>query len=235
MQLSKGEEKAYNVLRKNKIQVFRLRESALLLEIDKTKTYNLIKALKKKKVIDVLSSGTYSLNDADDFVVGAYFNWPSYVSFLSALNYYGLSDNLPKKITYVSVKYKKHKKFEYICLSKNRFFGYFKIGDFIIAEKEKAFVDSLLFPKYSGGVREISRLLLENINGLDIKKLINYALRVKSKMVLRRLGFILDKKLNKKDKNTLLKKIGKGIGFLDPMNKTRKDLNKEWLVYTNLK
>ena len=33
-----------------------------------------------------------------------------------------------------------------------------------IAEKEKAFVDSLLFPKYSGGIREISRLLLRNIS-----------------------------------------------------------------------
>lgn len=234
MQLSKGEEKAYEILKRNKLQVFRLRELALLLNIDKTKTYNLIKALKGKKVIDVLSSGIYSLNDTDDFVAGVYFNWPSYVSFLSALNYYGFSDNNPKKITFVSTKYKKNQKFEYVCLSKERYFGYRKEGDIIIAEKEKAFVDSLLFPKYSGGIKEIARLLLENITNLNIDKLIDYALRVESKMALRRLGFILGDKLTKKNNALLLSKIGKGVGFLDPMIKTRKNLNKQWLLYTNL-
>ncbi len=234
MQLSKGEEKAYKTLKKNKLQVFRLRELSLLLNIDKTKTYNLIKALKGKDVIDVLSSGTYSLKDTDDFIAGAYFNWPSYVSFLSALNYYHFSDNLPKKITFVSTKYKKNQRFEYVCLSKKRYFGYKKIGEIIIAEKEKAFVDSLLFPKYSGGIKEIARILLENINKLDIDRLLCYALRVDSKMVLRRLGFLLDNLLTNNDKKLLLSKIGKGVGFLDPAIKTRKNLNKQWLLYTDL-
>ncbi|MBI2629657.1 hypothetical protein HYW76_01005 [Candidatus Pacearchaeota archaeon] len=234
MQLSKGEEKAYETLKRNKLQLFRLRELSLLLNIDKTKTYNLIKALKGKNAVDVLSSGIYSLKDTDDFAAGAYFNWPSYVSFLSALNYYGFSDNLPKKITFVSTKYKKNQRFEYVCLSQKRYFGYKKIGDIIIADREKVFVDSLLFPKYSGGIKEIARLLLENINSLDINKLLNYSLRVDSKMVLRRLGFILNDKLTKKEKGLLLSKIGKGAGFLDPMIKTRKNLNKEWLLYTNL-
>jgi predicted transcriptional regulator of viral defense system len=234
MQLSKGEEKAYGILKRNELQVFRLRDLALLLNIDKTKTYNLIKALKGKNVIDVLSSGVYSLKDTDDFVAGAYFNWPSYVSFLSALNYYGFSDNLPKKITFASTKYKKNQRFEYVCLSKKRYLGYKKIGEIIVAEKEKAFVDSLLLPKYSGGIKEIARLLLENINNLDIDKLLNYSLRVDSKMVLRRLGFILDDKLTKKNKKLLLSRIGKGVGFLDPAIKTRKNLNKQWLLYTNL-
>lgn len=234
MQLSKSEETAYETLRRNKLQVFKIKDIVLLLNINKTKTYNLIKALKKKGVIEVLSSGIYAFNDVNDFVVGTYFNWPSYVSFSSALNYYGFSDNLPKKITYVSTKYRQHEKFEYVCLSKKRFFGYKKEGEIILAEKEKVFIDSLLFPKYSGGIKEVSRLLAENIGKLSIDKLIDYAFKVNSKIVLRRLGFILESKLNKKQVSLLLSKIGKGYGFLDSSIKKRRNLNNKWLLYTDL-
>lgn len=234
MQLSKTENLAIEILKKNKLEVFKLNDLALLLGFDKIKTYNLIKALKKKDILKVASSGIYFLKHTNEFVVGAYFNSPSYVSFLSALNYYSFSDNLSKKINFVSTKYKKHKNFEYVCLSKRRFFGYKKEGEIVIGEREKVFVDSLLFPKYSGGIKEISRILVENLDKLDIGKLINYSLKVESKMVLRRLGFILNGKLDKKNKEKLLKKIGKGVGFLDPNIKIRKNLNKEWLLYTNL-
>lgn len=234
MQLSKTENLALETLKKNKLEVFRLNDLALLLEFDKTKTYNLIKALKNKNTIDPISSGIYCLKYTNDFVVGTYFNSPSYVGFLSALNYYGFSDNLPRKITLVSTRYKKHNKFEYICLSSKRFFGYKKEGEVVLSEKEKTFVDSLLFPKYSGGIKEIARTLRENLDKLDLDKLIDYSLKVESKMVLRRLGFILDEKLGQKNKEKLLKKIGKGVGFLDPNIKTRKNLNKQWLLYTNL-
>jgi len=234
MQLSKNEEEAYEILKKNRLPVFKIKDLVLLLNINPVKTYNLIKSLKKKRVIDVLSSGIYSFKDTDDFVAGAYLNWPSYVSFLSALNYYGFSDNLPKKITYVSTKYRKDDRFEYVCLSKKRFFGYKKEGNIILAEKEKAFVDSLLFPKYSGGIKEISKLLKENFEKLNLDKLIDYSLKTGSKIVLRRLGFILEEKLDKNKIKFLLNKIGKGTHFLDPSIKKRKNLNHTWLLYTDL-
>jgi len=46
-------------------------------------------------------------------------------------------------------------------ISKKRFFGYVSIGNITIAEKEKAIIDSLLFPKYAGGIKEV-RFALEN-------------------------------------------------------------------------
>ena len=234
MQLSKLENQTYESLKKNKLQVFRTLDLTLLLNIDKTKTYNLVKALKKKNAIAVLVPGIYALSDTNDFVAGAYLNWPSYVSFLSALNYYGFSDNLPKKITFASTKYRKNEKFEYVCLSKKRFFGYRKDGELILAEKEKAFIDSLLFPKYAGGIKEIFKLLNENILELDIGKLIDFSLRVQNKAVIRRLGFILQNKLSKENIKLIHAKIGKGYEFLDPSIRKRKNLNKLWLLYTDI-
>ena len=47
--------------------------------------------LLKKKAIETIKSGLFALKDADEFVVGAHLNWPAYLSFWSALNYYGFS------------------------------------------------------------------------------------------------------------------------------------------------
>ncbi|MFT4343683.1 MAG: type IV toxin-antitoxin system AbiEi family antitoxin domain-containing protein [Candidatus Woesearchaeota archaeon] len=234
MQISKTEHETYETLKKSTLVVFTPQDVSLLLGFSKTKTYNIIKALKKKGCIETISSGRYCFSDANEFLVGSYFNHPSYVSFLSALNYYGFSDNLPKKLTFVSRKYKNHARFQYVCLSQKRFFGYRKEGDIIIADKEKVFIDSLLFPKYAGGIKEISRLLRNHLDELNIDKLISYALQVQSKMVARRLGFILNERLHTKQKKKLLQRIGNGVGFLDPNIKMQKDLNNEWLLYTRV-
>ena len=63
---------------------------------------------------------------------------------------------------------------------------------FQIAEKEKAIIDSLLFPKYAGGIKELIICIKISINELDKDKLLKYALEINSKAVLRRLGFILE-------------------------------------------
>ncbi len=77
-------------------------------------------------------------------------------------------------------------------------------------------------------------MLQANIVHLDVDLLTKYALKVKSKMVPRRLGFLLQDVLSLKNKQRLLRHIGKGVGFLDPNMTQRKDLNKEWLLYTRI-
>ncbi|MFA5019825.1 MAG: hypothetical protein WC533_01860 [Candidatus Pacearchaeota archaeon] len=235
MQLSKLEEKAYTSLRKNQIWMFKAKDLEVILGINKINSYNLIKALKKKNIIKSVK-GFLFFKDADDFAVGSGINWPSYVSFWSALNYYGFSDQTPKKIFFAAAKYTKDVgEFKYITLSKKRFFGYQKIGNIIIAEREKAIIDSLLFPKYSGGIKEITASIRNGWSELDIKKLIDYAFKVESKSVLRRLGFILES-IDFKNKN--LKKIqehiGNGYELLDPSLGRRNNLNNKWLLDVNI-
>src|SRR3989338_7449585 len=87
---------------------------------------------------------------------------------------------------------KRRDNYKYVVISAKRFFGYTKIGNIIIAEREKAIIDSLLFPKYAGGIKELIACLEKSINELNKEKLLDYAVRIKSKAVLRRLGFILE-------------------------------------------
>ena len=150
MQLSKLENRAYETIRVNAFSVFRTKDLCLLMKIDRTKAYNIIKSLKKKNIIKNIGKGFFAFNDSEEFIIGTAINYPSYISFWSALNYYGFSDQTPIKIFIATPKYSKQiGNFKYITLSKKRFFGYTKIGQVAIAEKEKALIDSLLFPKYS--------------------------------------------------------------------------------------
>ncbi len=232
MQLSKNENLAYTELKKHNLIVFKIRDIRLILNINQTKAYNLIKSLKKKGIIKKINS-FFALKDANDFVLGSIVHSPSYISFWTALNYYGWSDNMPNKIFFATTKYTKDiASFKYITLKKERFFGYIKIGGYIIAEKEKAIIDSLLFPKYSGGMREIKECLKTALKELNIKKLISYSLKIKSKAVIRRLGFLLEQAGCKKT-DKLKKHISKGYELLDPSLKRKNQFNKEWLLDIN--
>jgi len=234
MQLSQLENKAYEKIKKSNIILFSVIDISLLLNINKTKTYNLVKALKKKKVIKNIGKRKFSLYETNEFEIASELNFPSYISFWSALNYYNLSDNNPKKIFIVTTKYSKEiYPFKYVTLSKRRFFGYVSVGRITIAEKEKAIVDCLLFPKYSGGIKEIKKAIAISIKFIDKKKLIDYALRLESKAVIRRLGFLLEE-LGFKNLKVLENKIGRGYELLDPTIEKKNNLNKKWLLDVNL-
>lgn len=233
MQLSKTEHEVYETLKKNGFVVFRIRDVCLLMQLNKTKVYNIVKALKKKWAIKSLKGGLFTFKEANELEIGTAMHYPSYISFWSALNYYGWSDQTPHKIFIVTSKYTKDiNSFKYVTLSKKRFFGYISVGNITIAEKEKAIIDSLIFPKYSGGMREIYGCLEAAYNELDKNKLIDYALKMDSRAVIRRLGYMLEKK-GYKWTALLKKKIGGGYERLDPSLKRKNKLNKEWLLDIN--
>lgn len=232
MLLSKSEDLVYQELKKNGFIAFRIKDARLLLHWKTAKVYNIIKALKKKGAIKKVN-GFFVFADAEAFAIGCGIHYPSYISFWSALHYYGWSDQTPKKIFLATTKYAKDiDSFKYATLGKNRFFGYTRIGDFAMAEKEKAIIDSLLFPKYSGGMREIKNSLNIAFQELDEEKLLFYAFKVKKKVVIRRLGFLLEK-IGYKKLDKLKRHIGKGYELLDPTLKRKNQLNKTWLLDIN--
>jgi len=242
MQLSKLENRAYDKIKESGLVTFGAGDLRLLLGIGKTKAYNLIKALKKKGVLLSVGKRKFALSGTNEFEIASELNFPSYISFWSALNYYGFSDNTPKKIFIATTRYHKDVgNFKYITLSKKRFFGYASVRKITIAEKEKAIIDSLLFPKYSGGIKEIKKSLKEAINEIDLNKIVNYALKIESNIAVKRLGYLLDNlDINNKDKisakylKKLGKNIGKGFGLLDPSLEKRNNLNKKWLLDINI-
>jgi len=237
MQLGKLENKAVEVLKNNKMDIFKNRDLCMLIGINKTKAYNLVKSLKKKNIIKKIKNGIFSFSEIDEFVLATSIHYPSYISFWTALSYYKVTDNIPKKIFIATTKYSREiNQFRYVTLSKKRFFGYIKIGNIVIAEKEKAIIDSLLFPKYSGGIKEIIKCLKNSLSEIDIKKLVAYAIKIESKSVLRRLGYILElvEYKNQPIIEKIRRKIGRGYEKLDPSLEKKNNLNKKWLLDVNI-
>ena len=231
MQTSKLEAEAIEKL--EPLKVFRLIDLKEMLSLTQAQAYNLIKSLKAKKHIQKIKRGIYAVKGTDEMLIANRMAWPSYISLWTALNYYGFTEQVPKKIFSITTRYfKSRENFVFPIVKTQRFFGYTKIGEITIAEPEKAIVDSLLFPKYAGGIKEIMKSF-ENLPSLDIRKLCDYALRMQSKAVIRRLGYILDKKRLKVPLE-IKKNLGKGYELLDPTLKRRNNYNKEWLLDINL-
>lgn len=169
-----------------------------------------------------------------------------YVSYFTALNYHGFTTQVPTSLLVASLdtslKIKFHNtSIKFIKVAEKKFFGFKKIKiknkDIAMAEKEKALLDSLDKPQYSGGINHVIPCFENEFN---TKKLIRYALKLDNRTLIRRLGAILDQKeieLPPSLEEKMLK-ISNEAGYYSPLDKTRK-INgkkiKKWRIRWNVR
>lgn len=92
---------------------------------------------------------------------------PSYVSFESALSFYGILSHLKQSC----LKNFDRKTYKYYRLKKELFWGYLKENKYLIAEKEKALADQLYLA--SKGLKKV-HLEEYNLSLIDKTKLKSY-------------------------------------------------------------
>jgi predicted transcriptional regulator of viral defense system len=127
-----------------------------------------------------------------------------YIGFYSALDIHGLITQpsmVEQVVTHKQVKPKvqqvKNVRFEFITLSKKRFFGYKKywIDDFHkvnCSDLEKTFLDCLYKPDYAGGITEITKALYKSREKLQPIRFQEYLEKLNTQAVFKRLGFIIN-------------------------------------------
>lgn len=226
------------LLEKTKKGVFSINDITRIIRKSKEYSWLVLHRLNKKDLITKIEKNKYALKETNDYIIFSNIVYPSYISFLTALSYYNLTTQIPKQIQIVSLKSKKEIRFngyvlKFIKFKSDKFFGYkrekLSNGFVFIAEPEKAIIDSLCLPKYCS-IDEIYNALL-SYNGLNIEKLIKYALKMKNIVVLKRLGFLLEKKgIDIHDK--IKKKINKKYDSLSGENR-KGALNKKWKLIVN--
>lgn len=132
------------------LPVFSSQSLANLLIIPKERSvFSVISRLLKSEILKKLGRNCYILaqKPAHQFLVANYCHTPSYVSFESALSYYGILSQFPTEITSVTplktTKYNlRDQIYSYSHLKKDLFWGYDKKQDgFLIASPEKAILD----------------------------------------------------------------------------------------------
>jgi len=213
-------------------------------------------SLIRKKWVLQLKRGLYAIVPLDigvkgaesfivhDFIVASYLVEPYYIGFWSALNYHGLSDQIPTTVFISTTKAKPplnilNSRFLFVQLSGNKFIGIENIeidGNMInISDKNKTVADCLDHPEHSGGIDEIAKAIYFYHEELDFGKIREYALKMRNKTIFKRLGYILDKTglLDKYARIFRAIKLTKGYPRLDKTTGKKGKYNEKWKLLIN--
>ena len=181
--------------------------------------------------------GKYTLHE---FVIGSLLVEPYSIAYWSALNYYGLTEQIPTTvfIQTASRKFNTTPKvfgvqYQIIKIKKEKMFGirkeWIEETQINITDKEKTIIDCLDKPQYCGGIIEVAKALKNN--KFNRKKLEDYAQRIGNSGVIRRLGYLCEL-LNIKIK--LPKRNTRNYLLLDPTMPEKGPKSAKWRLIINL-
>jgi len=195
------------------------------------------------------------------FVISAYLIQPSAISHWSALQYHGLTEQVPQIITASTIRKVltpsmrgkqqinpnvKHTweiagiYYEYINVQKKHFFGIEKIWldehfSVSITDKERTLLDVFIYPKMFGGIDGALGILENSLPTIDLQKLIDYILRYDKKSITKRLGWALEYfGVPAKQLEPLFKIPINYFCRLDPSAPAKGPCDKRWMIQNNL-
>lgn len=165
---------------------------------EREKVHRIVSSMKGKGLIETPVRGKHVPDLPGHTVtteaVATELYWPSYITFWTALSYHDLTDQMVDTLYVANTDRSGKIRFRdrtirFVDLNPDYLFGYER-NDGTIAEPEKAVIDSLHLPRYSGGIREIEKAVTRD---LDIEKLEQYADRMGIDAVKKRLKYLLDR------------------------------------------
>jgi len=187
---------------------FTLDTVVTLFGLDRPRAYRLVARMKEQDLITNVEKGKYLLLGFEAervlsnlFFISTQLVEPGYISFWSALHYYGFTEQVPRTTFVATTKRKSpvtfdSHRFRYVCLQPHKFFGYRResVGDLpvLLADEAKALLDSLDLPRYAGGLVEVAKALYNALGELNLELLVDYANRLGNKSLNSRLAYLLD-------------------------------------------
>ncbi|HZX20559.1 MAG TPA: type IV toxin-antitoxin system AbiEi family antitoxin [archaeon] len=219
----------------------------------KVKANKLVSSLAKKKWLERLNKGTYLILELaagskpewteDSFYIASKLAKKYYVGYLSMLNYYSWTEQVPVTVTIACPNRLKNKKilgirYEFVAISPKKFFGFKEANvrghKVIVSDPEKTIVDALDHPEYSGGINEVAKAMMNA--KIDWNKAIEYAEKMGNGAIFKRMGFIMEKmelSIPKETIERIHKKITKGYSPLYPGTKSIRKYNAKWNIIIN--
>lgn len=242
--IGKKSSRLLSELAENNRTIFTIDNAVKILKEKKSSVTKLLHDLVRNKWLFRLGRGKYLILPLEagvkpeftehEFVIASQLIKSGYVSYWSALNYYGLTEQVSKTVFIATTRRKRSLnllgiKFKFITLKENKFFGFKKTlinnHPVNLAEKEKVIVDCLDLPRNCGGIIEVIKAIDSAQEELDFKKLEDYAKRMKNHAVINRLGYILE--LLGLKTNLL---PSKHYVLLDPIIKKKKNYDAKWRI-----
>ncbi len=178
-----------------------------IFDLDAPQAYALLERLTRQGLVVAVEKGKYLLVGlqpervlGNPLFIAAQLAHPSYISYWSALHYHGLTEQVPHTVFVATTRKKRPvafqgHRFRYVTIKPDKFFGYRResVGDLpvVVADPEKALIDSLEQPRYAGGMAEVVAALAAATPDLDISLLLDYAARMGDRSLASRLGYLL--------------------------------------------
>jgi len=236
--------------------IFKMEDIATELKCSYKYAKVLANNLTKKKWVIVLRRGVYlivplsagvrSHYTEHEFVIASHLVSPYYIAYWSALNFYGFTEQTPFTVFVATTRRAKarkvlNSKYSFVTLSKRKFFGFeptavttYKIN---ISDREKTLADALDHPEYCGAIPEVAKSLWNAKDKLSVEKIANYAERMGSTAIVKRLGYLVESLNISVDPEILLKMrkmISPGMSALDPTRSREGTYSSRWNLLLNI-
>ncbi len=224
--------KTYNLLKKlERVPLFTENDVAKIINKSAKYVKTLLYRLNKNGLIKRIEKGKYTLYH-DPIIYASHIKVPSYISLWTGLRYYNMTQQQPTSLFVIVPKKRKNITQKAITINfvlTKHMYGYKKERysdfDIFIAEPEKVIIDSMLFKI---PIDDIEFAL--NSSELDFEKLSTYANKTKNKSLIKRLGYLIEKKTGK---SYNLKAKDNNYISLDYNKKKKGKKNQKWRLIIN--
>ncbi len=180
-----------------------------LLGMERCRVYRLIARLEAENLVAEVEKGKYLLLGlqperilSNPLFIACQLVAPAYVSYWSALHFYGFTEQAPLTVLAATTRKKRPVtfrdfRFRFVTVRPDKFFGYRRelLGELpvLIADEAKAIIDSLDQPRYAGGIAEVAKALRSALGVVDVATLVAYANQMGDKSLCSRLGYLLER------------------------------------------
>jgi len=167
--------------------------------------------LVKKGWLERLKPGLFQLIPADrgpdgiadthPLIAGTALADPYFFSFGTACLHYGFTDQVFAEV-YIACQDRRRpaeirgKRYVFVHVPEEQFFGHTEdtvLGQVVnIATTERALLDAIDRPRYSGGIREVSRIVRRSVKRISWESLLDLLTQWHSSALVQRLGYFLD-------------------------------------------
>lgn len=186
-----------SILQRCNKSLFTTEDLKKLLNIAKENTlYKRIERLINQGILFRITKGKYqyAYKKANDFEIANFIHNPSYLSFESALNFYGMLIQTPYQVLSATTARSKtievnNKEYRYIHLLPELYFGYRKEKNFLIAYPEKTIIDQLYITIKGLGMIDKKDMDLSKV---DRKRMATFTKRIKNKLLKKKIGDFLE-------------------------------------------
>lgn len=243
--LNEEQQEFIRLLDDYEIDIFSISEIEKLIHKKIPMLNEIAENLVNKHFLSRIEKGKYCRsNFRDESVIGCFMVEEGAVSYWTALNKHGLTEQFPNTTFIQTAKAKNEKtvfgtKYQFVNVAESKRTGIITEGfgnhSYRITDIEKTIVDCFDLAQYSGGYAELIRAF--NEAKLSSKKMIEYCEAIHNIAVTKRMGFLAEL-LNKKGLKTFIRfakdKVNAKYNLFDSQGADKGEFVNEWRLRLNI-